>query len=156
MPALPINIAIMSTYFPAVLTSGVKPVDKPTVLAADTCSKIISIKSKRPEANKSASVMAKAKMPTRLPIAKKIKMEYAFITVSLGMLLLKSSVRFFPCIVATTEAHITANVEVLMPPPAEPEDAPTNIKNKKMISTGRLMAEVSTTLNPALRVVIDW
>ena len=146
----------MSTYFPAVLTSVVKPVDKPTVLAADTCSKIISIKSKRPEANNLASVMAKAKMPKRLPIAKNIKMEYAFITVSLGMLLLKSSVRFFPCIVATTEAHITANVEVLMPPPAEPEDAPTNIKNKKMISTGRLMAEVSTTLNPALRVVIDW
>ena len=48
-----------------------------------------------------------------------------------------------------------SKVDVLIPPPADPDDAPTNIKKRKTIKTGTESAAVSTTLNPAFLVVMD-
>src|SRR5690554_5925082 len=57
--------------------------------------------------------------------------------------------------VEMTELTIIANVETRIPPPVDPEPAPTNIKKRKNTKTGKLKLEKSTVLKPALRVVIE-
>jgi len=51
--------------------------------------------------------------------------------------------------------NITTKVEVLIPPPVPPEEAPMNIRKIKMINIGEESKEMSTVLNPAVRVVTD-
>ena len=51
---------------------------------------------------------------------------------------------------------IRVNVEVFIPPPVEPGDAPINIKKINIRSIGVPIIEKSTVLNPAVLAVIDW
>ena len=48
-----------------------------------------------------------------------------------------------------------ASVLVLIPPPVEPGDAPTHIKKSISIIVGTVSTEISTVLNPAVRVVTE-
>jgi hypothetical protein len=47
-------------------------------------------------------------------------------------------------------------VDVLIPPPVDPGEAPINIKNINIKSMGVPITEKSTVLNPAVRAVMDW
>ena len=47
------------------------------------------------------------------------------------------------------------NVDVLIPPPVDPGEAPINIKNMKIMSIGVLIIEKSTVLKPAVLAVIE-
>ena len=49
---------------------------------------------------------------------------------------------------------MAANVEVLIPPPVEPLEAPINIRKMNIIKVGMARLPISTVLKPAVRVVI--
>ena len=51
---------------------------------------------------------------------------------------------------------IKVNVEVFIPPPVDPGEAPINIKKINIKSIGVPIIEKSTVLKPAVLAVIDW
>ena len=53
------------------------------------------------------------------------------------------------------EYIINVNVDVLIPPPVDPGEAPINIKNMKIMSIGVPIMEKSTVLKPAVLAVIE-
>ena len=58
--------------------------------------------------------------------------------------------------VAIADTNIIKNVEVLIPPPVEPDEAPINIKKTIKMSVDGNKWLKSIVLNPAVRVVTDW
>ena len=63
----------------------------------------------------------------------KRKMEKALWRSSAEIVLLPISILFCPLIVLIAEYIINVNVDVLIPPPVDPGEAPINIKNMKII-----------------------
>ena len=53
------------------------------------------------------------------------------------------------------EYIINVNVDVLIPPPVDPDEAPINIKNMKIMSIGVPIMVKSTVLKPAVLAVIE-
>tara|TARA_B100000614_G_C14137843_1_gene322913 strand:+ start:237 stop:407 length:171 start_codon:yes stop_codon:yes gene_type:complete len=53
------------------------------------------------------------------------------------------------------EYIINVNVDVLIPPPVDPGEAPINIKNMKIISIGVPNMEKSMELKPAVLALIE-
>ena len=51
---------------------------------------------------------------------------------------------------------MSVKVEVFIPPPVEPGEAPINIKKMNIKSIGVPIIEKSTVLKPAVLAVIDW
>ena len=71
------------------------------------------------------------------------------------IVLLPISILFCPLIVLIAEYIINVNVDVLIPPPVDPDEAPINIKNMKIMSIGVPIMEKSTVLKPAVLAVIE-
>ena len=71
------------------------------------------------------------------------------------IVLLPISILFCPLIVLIAEYIINVNVDVLIPPPVDPGEAPINIKNIKIMSIGVPIMEKSTVLKPAVLAVIE-
>jgi hypothetical protein len=81
--------------------------------------------------------------------------EKALLTDCKGISRLNSSKRDFPLAVLIVFNTATANVLVLIPPPVEPGEAPTHIRNIMTNNAGSVSAEISTVLNPAVRGVTE-
>ena len=141
---------------PALDKSLVIPVERPTVPYADTTSTIKSVIVRPSCAKICASVIDKSTMLNKFPIIKNNNTESDFITKSVEIVFLNNSTFFLPFIVDIVVAHKTANVEVLIPPPVELEEAPINIKHKNTNNIGVPIAPISTELKPADLVVTDW
>jgi hypothetical protein len=62
---------------------------------------------------------------------------------------------FLPVIVAKIAEKATIKVDVLIPPPVDPEDAPINIKNIRINKVGILNKPKSTVSKPAVLHVTD-
>ena len=71
------------------------------------------------------------------------------------IVLLLISILFCPLIVFIAEYIINVNVDVLIPPPVDPGEAPINIKNMKIMSIGVPIVEKLTVLKPAVLAVIE-
>ena len=71
------------------------------------------------------------------------------------IVLLPISILFCPLIVLIAEYIINVNVDVLIPPPVDPGEAPINIKNMKIMSIGVPIMEKLTVLKPAVLAVIE-
>ena len=71
------------------------------------------------------------------------------------IVLLPISILFCPLIVFNAEYIINVNVDVLIPPPVDPGEAPINIKNMKIMSIGVPIVEKLTVLKPAVLAVIE-
>ena len=135
--------------FDSVVMSAVMPVDKPTVPNAETSSKSnlrISV---------SGSKIERKKVAVKTKEAEKIKIENALFNNSQAMLCRNNSRLRFPRKVAIADTMISVKVEVLIPPPVEPDDAPMNIRKIMRIKVGTLNNDMSTELKPAVRQVID-
>ncbi len=53
-------------------------------------------------------------------------------------------------------AKSTPSVQVFMPPPVEPGEAPINIRIMRKKSVGLARFCIGTVLKPAVRAVTDW
>ena len=128
---------------------GVIPVESPTVENAETVSNAIGIRPLLP------SLILRINIAIKMVDAEKRKMEKALLRSSAEIVLLPISILFCPLIVLIAEYIINVNVDVLIPPPVDPGDAPINIKNMKIMSIGVLIIEKSTVLKPAVLAVIE-
>ena len=79
-----------------------------------------------------------------------------FATVSLGMLFLNMFTRTLFLIRLQANLPKRASVVVFIPPPQEPGEAPTYIKNIINARVALLRVAMSMVLNPAVRQVMDW
>ena len=79
----------------------------------------------------------------------------ALITAKLGIVLLNTST--FPSLlrVLRIESRSIANVDVLMPPPVDPGDAPMNIRTIITVMVTRDREAIFSVLKPAVRGVTD-
>jgi hypothetical protein len=134
---------------PAKLREEVIPVDNPTVPKAEISSK------RRPRKLLSGSVTDKAKVEINLSEIEKRAIEYALLIVSPEIVCLTISTFFLPFIVLMADRRITEKVVVLIPPPVDPGEAPTNIRNIMKIRIGCPKRVKSTVLYPAVRHVTD-
>ena len=92
-PSLPINIDNIIINFPFVVNSCVSPRDSPTVLNAETDSKIMSIMG-------AFSVMLNRKAEITTTITENAKTTRARLRTRNGILRLKITIRFWPVIIA--------------------------------------------------------
>ena len=83
-------------------------------------------------------------------------MKKDFATDSWGIFLLKAVASLCPLIVHQRAVHMTPKVEVLIPPPVPPGDAPTNMSRMNRKRVGWVRVAISTVLKPAVRVVTAW
>jgi len=151
-PKRPANIVRVIQNLLNVFSPLVIPVESPTVPKADTTSK-----------------NALTKFPPSFPISEKVimivktnihknarkKITRASLIIRRGIDLEKSIVRRLFLNIAYTEAPTTAKVDVFIPPPVDPGEAPINIRKIKDISEGTVKLAVETVLNPAVRLVTD-
>ncbi len=71
------------------------------------------------------------------------------------ILFLSISVSSLPCTTATTVINKSAAVEVLIPPPVEPGEAPINIRIIVKNCPASVIFSVGIVLNPAVLGVIE-
>ena len=71
------------------------------------------------------------------------------------MVLRQSVTDFLPVIVVKIAEKATRKVDVFIPPPVEPEDAPINIKNMRINKVGIPNVPKSTVSKPAVLHVTD-
>ena len=144
MLTLPTNIIPMITSLLGSLSCAVSPTLKPTVLYAEKHSNAMP--------RRSLSLSKKAIMKTPVPITTSESeiMANERLTVMSAISLLKISMRDFPLAKLQKLRVAIANVLVFMPPPVEAGDAPTHMSKKINIKVEKLIAEVSTVLNPAV------
>lgn len=147
-PSLPINIDNIIINFPFVVNSCVSPRDSPTVLNAETDSKIMSIMG-------AFSVMLNRKAEITTTITENAKTTRARLRTRNGILRLKITIRFWPVIIAPILAQSIPRVVVLIPPPVDPGDAPINISIIIISIDELLSAAKSTVLNPLERAVTE-
>ena len=76
----------------------------------------------------SGSVIIRRKEPIKVTVTEKNKTANAFLNNSVVIVCLKSSTFFLPRMVDQTVDKTIAKVEVFIPPPVEPDDAPMNIR----------------------------
>ena len=149
-PTLPANMVTIIIILPAIDSEEVMPMLKPTVANALMVSKMMVISGLSPSLKVSINITIKTK------VAEKINMLKAFSKMVLGMLRSPNVKFLFPLIIPHKATKIITNVEVFIPPPVEPEDAPMNIKKSKMNKVGVFNAPMSTELKPAVLVVVLW
>ena len=130
VPILPIYMVKIIIDLPAKLSEEVIPVDNPTVPNAEISSK------SRLRKLLFVSVIDNAKVEININEIENSAIENALLMVSFEIVCLTISTFFRPLIVLIAERRITEKVVVLIPPPVEPGDAPTNIRNIMKISTG--------------------
>ena len=80
-------------------------------------------------------------------------MEKALDISRLEMLLFQKFSPVFPFIVVRLDKEISRNVDVLIPPPVDPDEAPINISTIIKIIVAFDICEKSMVLNPAVLVV---
>ena len=144
-PILPINIVIVIIILPSIERYGVIPVESPTVPKADITSNIILANGPGtfdpPVKSLYFSVIERVIVITTT-ISKAIeKIPIASCTILVGMVLLKIVTFWDPLIIAQEVMIIIINVQVLIPPPVDPGDAPINIRNIVRSTLGLEMAE---------------
>jgi len=149
VPILPIYMVRIIIVLPAKLNDEVMPVDKPTVPNADISS------NKRLIKLLPGSVIASTNVEMKIREIENKAIEKALLIVSLEIVCLTISTLFLPFIVLIAERKITEKVVVFIPPPVDPGEAPTNIRNIIKISTGSPRCVKSTVLKPAVRQVTD-
>ena len=130
VPILPTNIVSIKIYLDVSVKPAVIPVDKPTVPNADTSSNNIRIIAV------SGSRIASKKVEMNIKDAEKINIEKALFNNSQAILCRNNSRLRLPLKVAIDETIINVNVDVLIPPPVDPDDAPMNIKKIMRIRVG--------------------
>jgi hypothetical protein len=119
-PTLPTNIVIIIVDLLTDVRSDVIPVESPTVPKADTTSKSIFIKLV-------FSDKVRVNIITAIRIKDKKTIAFAFEYIDTEIALLKRTLCFFPLILENIYESTTTKVDVLIPPPVEPGDAPINI-----------------------------
>ena len=149
VPIRPMYMVSMIIDLPARLNEEVMPVDKPTVPNADISS------NNKLRKLLSGSVIERINVEIKISEIENNAIEYALLIVSLEMVCFTISTFFRPLIVLIAERRITEKVVVFIPPPVEPGEAPTNIRNIIRMSTGWPKCVKSTVLKPAVRHVTD-
>lgn len=81
--------------------------------------------------------------------------EMAFITLEMGIVRLKASTLASDLSVLLIESSKIAKVDVLMPPPVDPGEAPINIRMMITVRVTRERDAISSVLKPAVRGVTD-
>ena len=143
------NIRMAIRILPVTVRSGVIPVDSPTVAKA-------LIASKRTSRSGFCSVLNRSKAKADTVPMESTSTVRAFWTVSHGNVRLNTSTCSRRLRLVLTAVQRTAAVVVLMPPPVEPGEAPTNMQiiiRNRLADDSRPMSQV---LKPAVRVVTDW
>ena len=143
----PRNIVKIKINLLAKLSSAVIPLLSPTVLYADTHSKVIFNKFLSGSKNEILRIAIEITIIDRTINAK------ALLTVVEDISRLYTSSRDFPLAILTMLSSAIAKELVLTPPPVEPGEAPTHIKKITINTVGMLNAVVLTVLKPAVRVV---
>ena len=131
------------------LKSGVIPVERPTVPAAETTSTNTSIKVKLGSTIRIKSVLVV------MTIIAKVKILKALIILSAGIRRLKAVTGVFVAIPLILWI-IVKNVVVLIPPPVDPGDAPINIKTDKTSNPACVKLPIGTVEKPAVRAETLW
>lgn len=145
VPTLPTNMLAAKISLPESLSCGVIPKLNPTVLNAEKLSKARSVKfilrsvmlkpnTVNPSANRDRKIIAEALLIESIPIS-----------------LPKASTLSWPFVRLKKFRIPTANVEVFIPPPVEPGDAPIHIRNIINIIAGKDKSPMSIELKPAVR-----
>ena len=137
---------------------GVTPMESPTVPKAETVSKRYSTKWWRlskggrlppPAINRTDVMIAMEKAEAKM-------IDRVRLTISLGMVRLKTFTSSFPFkrfhIIITSSAALV----VLTPPPVEPGEAPMNISASMRRIVALVRDPMSTVLKPAVLGVTDW
>ena len=83
------------------------------------------------------------------------KMVNALFNISFEIKCFRNSKFLLPVMVDVAESINKVKVEVFIPPPVEPGEAPTNIKKIKNNSMGWPIIAKSTVLKPAVLAVVD-
>lgn len=151
MPTRPMIINIIIINLPGTVRCGVSPIDIPTEPKAETTS--VTIYS-LPIPSGNVSVMDNANVPATTRKAAIVKMKNARFTVSSERVRLKT-VGFRPWKKRTMVITMTANVDTLIPPPVEPEDAPIKIKKFVRIKLLKDKCVKSIFVKPDERTVTD-
>lgn len=142
-PTRPMNIIIIITDFPRVDSSGVNPIDKPTVPKADTTSKTMS-------KNGAGSVIVKINTVNSTNkklmtiIAKALKIVFILIV------RLNTTVSLFPLRKVMVAKIMTMKVVSLIPLPVDALPAPMNIRTMIKRREGGVIWAISIVLNPAV------
>ena len=139
------NIVRVRTTLPVIDNPDVMPVDSPTVPKAETVSNKILIK-------EVFSVRDKIITATATQVAAIKVTPTAFDIVSLLIFLLNKFTWLLPFRMETTYSKRTPNVDVFIPPPVLPGDAPININIIITSSEAFVIDPISIVLNP---VVVD-
>ena len=85
-----------------------------------------------------------------------IMMEMERATLSWGMVRLKRLARSRPLYRLKASENRIARFVVLIPPPHEPGEAPTNMRMMRMKRVALLRSINGSVLKPAVRLVTDW
>lgn len=154
-PTRPINILNIMITFPESVNELVIPVERPTVENDETTSNKRDINPNCGWHRIADSVIQSRSNEMRIPVIKNKSTENARRISSFGIVLLNRETFLSSRIVETIAAKIKANVEVLIPPPVEPDDAPINIRKINTRRAGILINDKSSVLNPAVRELTD-
>ena len=141
----------MMTILQGIFHSVVSPIEKPTVLKAETASKRASSKSKWDAGSKRKTIIAVRKVST---IAS-VKTFDAFTRHSGSTRLWKMTTSFLPRIHDQSESRRSPMVVVRMPPAVETGAAPMNMKSMMISPVALFMAWISKRVKPAMREEID-
>lgn len=156
-PTLPISIVKITTILPKVESLAVSPSESPTVPNADTVSKSESIKIpgilvyEVPQLWEAVTTKDIKITNNKLSVTTEI----TFDTTSFGTVRLKRKTSSLPKERFFAKASRTPSVEVLIPPPHEPGDAPVNIKIIVIKSVGLESCVRFIVLYPAVLAVVD-
>lgn len=148
-PILPIYIRSIIRNFPAIVKWGVIPVDNPTVPKAETASN----SKERKDLSSNISKRRKRKENAIVALTTRARALY---TTELGMVLLKVSMSSLPLKMLFRERRRIANVEVFIPPPVEPGEAPMNIRKIIIVRVTVEREDMDIVLKPAVLGVTAW
>ncbi len=144
VPVRPTNMSAMRTYFPASGSSGVMPVDRPTVANAEMVSK-------RMTSSVSPVISSRSRLDRSTAVAPTNDTATASRRVSRGMRRPNASMSRSPRASDTMAMSMTASVVTLMPPAVDAEPPPTNISASVMSQLASCMPPVSTVEKPPER-----
>jgi hypothetical protein len=131
---LQLSIVRIITSFPNAESPVDVPSESPTVPKAETTSNRVSAKSLGvsrydfPHPYETDTIITTPN--TRIMLA--VRSDTVLETTSCGIVLLNKKASSLPRALFLTNANRTANADVFIPPPHEPEDAPMNIRSMSM------------------------
>ncbi len=154
-PTLPANIVAIMQSLEAEFMSAVIPVVSPTVPKAETTSNKDRINEPficvcSPRKNDRSTVK------TNIHASARKNMTNDSLTICWGTERPNAITRRLFFSAAITDIITTANVQVFMPPPVEPGDAPINIRSVSTTTEGTERPPMGRVLNPAVLAVTDW